>query len=113
MAATGVVAGSGALTDCISLWVLAARAPRDFFFFQAEDGIRDLTGVQTCVLPIFGAHSVVGRRLRNGLLLAASLLFYAWGEGAFVLGLCGSIAANYLFGRALDAPRRRTGVLAV
>src|SRR5688572_32111631 len=29
-----------------------------FFFFQAEDGIRDLTvtGVQTCALPIF-AHS--------------------------------------------------------
>src|SRR6266481_7746938 len=29
-----------------------------FFFFQAEDGIRDgtVTGVQTCALPIF-AHS--------------------------------------------------------
>src|SRR5690606_40945000 len=31
-----------------------------FFFFQAEDGIRDfhVTGVQTCALPIFdgGAH---------------------------------------------------------
>src|SRR2546430_6954106 len=28
-----------------------------FFFFQAEDGIRDLTvtGVQTCALPIFRA----------------------------------------------------------
>src|SRR3712207_8240714 len=27
----------------------------DFFFFQAEDGIRDIgvTGVQTCALPIF------------------------------------------------------------
>src|SRR3989440_7661619 len=27
----------------------------DFFFFQAEDGIRDLivTGVQTCALPIY------------------------------------------------------------
>src|SRR5687767_15582431 len=27
-----------------------------FFFFQAEDGIRDklVTGVQTCALPIFG-----------------------------------------------------------
>src|SRR5688572_13981785 len=39
-----------------------------FFFFQAEDGIRDLTvtGVQTCALPIFAwigpgaAPSVVG-----------------------------------------------------
>src|SRR6266576_626072 len=32
-----------------------ARSRMDFFFFQAEDGIRDLyvTGVQTCALPIF------------------------------------------------------------
>src|SRR3712207_7876241 len=30
-----------------------------FFFFQAEDGIRDIgvTGVQTCALPIFHAWS--------------------------------------------------------
>src|SRR3989441_1857514 len=30
-----------------------------FFFFQAEDGIRDklVTGVQTCALPIFGAEA--------------------------------------------------------
>ena len=29
-----------------------------FFFFQAEDGIRDykVTGVQTCALPIFLRH---------------------------------------------------------
>src|SRR5476649_2903275 len=29
-----------------------------FFFFQAEDGIRDhcVTGVQTCALPIFHGH---------------------------------------------------------
>ena len=28
-----------------------------FFFFQAEDGIRDykVTGVQTCALPILGS----------------------------------------------------------
>src|SRR2546428_5927663 len=34
---------------------------RAFFFFQAEDGIRDLivTGVQTCALPIY---RVVGHR---------------------------------------------------
>src|SRR5690606_40280222 len=31
----------------------------DFFFFQAEDGIRDfhVTGVQTCALPIYRACS--------------------------------------------------------
>src|ERR1035437_10480512 len=30
-----------------------------FFFFQAEDGIRDIgvTGVQTCALPIWGPRS--------------------------------------------------------
>src|SRR2546426_5920064 len=29
-----------------------------FFFFQAEDGIRDykVTGVQTCALPIYGSE---------------------------------------------------------
>src|SRR2546426_859797 len=32
-----------------------------FFFFQAEDGIRDykVTGVQTCALPIFDSSSFV------------------------------------------------------
>src|SRR5688572_32083400 len=34
-----------------------------FFFFQAEDGIRDLTvtGVQTCALPIFAFRRRVGQ----------------------------------------------------
>src|SRR5438874_4999448 len=34
-----------------------------FFFFQAEDGIRDLyvTGVQTCALPIFSGRDVLDR----------------------------------------------------
>src|SRR5690348_18318895 len=33
-----------------------------FFFFQAEDGIRDgrVTGVQTCALPIFVNHEIIG-----------------------------------------------------
>src|SRR3712207_6867152 len=33
---------------------------RHFFFFQAEDGIRDIgvTGVQTCALPIFWAFGM-------------------------------------------------------
>src|SRR5687768_18601374 len=35
-----------------------------FFFFQAEDGIRDVavTGVQTCALPIFRDGAPVGGR---------------------------------------------------
>src|SRR5712675_2474138 len=43
-----------------------------FFFFQAEDGIRDVavTGVQTCALPIFTQHSyrtaaVASRRMSS------------------------------------------------
>src|SRR5260221_3944163 len=44
-----------------------------FFFFQAEDGIRDhcVTGVQTCALPIYpaaslaAAHSDLSRLLRS------------------------------------------------
>src|SRR5690349_22328093 len=39
------------------------------FFFQAEDGIRDLyvTGVQTCALPISRASTTrAGRRLPSG-----------------------------------------------
>src|SRR5256885_5735619 len=37
-------------------WVRESNGVRKiFFFFQAEDGIRDykVTGVQTCALPIF------------------------------------------------------------
>src|SRR5256885_4809705 len=43
-----------------------------FFFFQAEDGIRDykVTGVQTCALPISGASGL----RETGRLRAASQL---------------------------------------
>src|SRR5260221_10739767 len=38
-----------------------------FFFFQAEDGIRDhcVTGVQTCALPICGGGGRRGSRRRH------------------------------------------------
>src|SRR5438445_2587810 len=43
---------------------IAVRVLFFFFFFQAEDGIRDIgvTGVQTCALPIFGEPSGSLRR---------------------------------------------------
>src|SRR2546430_6322510 len=43
--------------------MLVQQCSSFFFFFQAEDGIRDLTvtGVQTCALPIFGALSAGAR----------------------------------------------------
>src|SRR2546427_7800563 len=39
-----------------------------FFFFQAEDGIRDLTvtGVQTCALPILIFHRVIADFMIQG-----------------------------------------------
>lgn len=51
------------------------------------------------------------RRLRNTLLLVASLAFYAWGAGWIVVILIASIAANSVFGllveRAMDGGQRR------
>src|SRR5699024_11703236 len=42
------------LRPCARSYLLAERDHRPPFFFQAEDGIRDrnVTGVQTCALPI-------------------------------------------------------------
>src|SRR5215204_6499747 len=41
--------------------ILAKGGAQRFFFFQAEDGIRDhcVTGVQTCALPISCGASVI------------------------------------------------------
>src|SRR5206468_9303313 len=50
--------GIGMACDVMMLLIFCvAGAQCFFFFFQAEDGIRDLivTGVQTCALPIY-AH---------------------------------------------------------
>src|SRR5256886_11158975 len=53
---------------CTSLaWCLTVlRVLICFFFFQAEDGIRDLTvtGVQTCALPISRGRANQGNLLR-------------------------------------------------
>src|SRR3712207_8719399 len=49
-----------------------------FFFFQAEDGIRDIgvTGVQTCALPIYTALLIdpnnIDAILNKGYILAAA-----------------------------------------
>src|SRR2546430_5955812 len=43
------------LSEVITMYSLGVVLESFFFFFQAEDGIRDLTvtGVQTCALPIW------------------------------------------------------------
>src|SRR5258708_29329374 len=50
-----------ALRALYDIVVLIAGDVIDFFFFQAEDGIRDdlVTGVQTCALPI-SRHAEAG-----------------------------------------------------
>src|SRR5256885_8810499 len=42
-------------------------SPIIFFFFQAEDGIRDykVTGVQTCALPIYSAGKYASATARH------------------------------------------------
>lgn len=42
-------------------------------------------------------YFIAKERYRNYILLAASLLFYTYGEPAFVFVMIGSIAANYIF----------------
>ena len=68
-------------------------------------------------LPILlGLYFVVRRDARNVLLCAASLLFYCWGEGGYVLVLLFCIAFNYGMGLWLDrasGTRTSGAVLAV
>jgi alginate O-acetyltransferase complex protein AlgI len=51
------------------------------------------------------AYWLIPRRGRNALLLIASLVFYAWGAGAFILGLLLSMAFNYVVGLRLERAR--------
>jgi len=54
------------------------------------------------VLLLYG---LVGKKWKNILLLLASLLFYAWGEGVYLLLMLASICINYLSGRLIHAYR--------
>src|SRR3989449_11674354 len=82
-----------------------------FFFFQAEDGIRDVavTGVQTCALPISAPRSVsLGTggaqqfvaygRLNNGDSVAVNVTWSAQGGTIASSGLytAGSIPGGYV-----------------
>src|SRR5437867_5000279 len=64
---------------CVAVDVLYANDFRlYFFFFQAEDGIRDrtVTGVQTCALPI--SALTVGERAAAAAVRAVGVP-YRWG----------------------------------
>ncbi len=67
-------------------------------------------------LPILvSLYFLVPRGLRNPVLLLASLIFYAWGEGLYVLVMLAIIAVNYALGRLQDqaeGARLRRAILA-
>ncbi len=54
---------------------------------------------------VLASHLLVPARWRNAHLLAASLLFYAWGEVWVVLALLGSILGNHALGLAVARTR--------
>src|SRR5256885_8646449 len=81
-----------------------------FFFFQAEDGIRDykVTGVQTCALPILLHHvfgEVYGKRGAWGHAIG--------GMGAITQAMARAATARGEIGRASCRGRGEISVVAV
>ena len=60
-------------------------------------------------LPVvFALHTAVpSLKVKNGLLIIASLLFYAFGEPVYVLLMIASAVMNYLFALAIDKTRAK------
>ncbi len=58
-------------------------------------------------------YRILPEKLRNGLLLVASLIFYAWGEPVYVLLMMFSITFNYFMGRKLEQVDGRNLILAI
>src|SRR5215813_12029716 len=58
-----------------------------FFFFQAEDGIRDadVTGVQTCALPIYAGGRAASRSIVGYRSTAFGLARSGWAPEAYAL----------------------------
>ena len=59
-----------------------------------------------CLLYLIG-NQVDNKRggyaFRNSILIAFSLIFYAWGEPSYVFLMLFSVLVNYLFGLKIDA----------
>lgn len=53
---------------------------------------------------VLGLYLLGGKRLRNVILFAASIFFYAWGEPFHFGLLLASIGLNYIFGLLIDTP---------
>src|SRR6266496_1037156 len=76
-----------------------------FFFFQAEDGIRDLyvTGVQTCALPICAVE--VPPQITRLVQLVEQV------EGDYPVGLIGKVGADLLDQMLAQGARPRRGLV--
>ena len=56
---------------------------------------------------VFGLYHILpGARAKNALLIAASLLFYAWGEPVYILLMILSVLVNWLAGRWIGSARK-------
>ena len=56
---------------------------------------------------VFGLYHILpGTRAKNALLIAASLLFYAWGEPVYILLMILSVLVNWLAGRWIGSARK-------
>lgn len=59
-------------------------------------------------LPVvFILYYLVNDKLKNFVLLLASLFFYAWGEPIYIFLMIGSIAANYIFGLKVSSNNKK------
>lgn len=66
-------------------------------------------------LPVFIAlyYAVKNQSYKNYLILAASLFFYAWGEGFYLLLLIGSVIGNHFFAQIIDKAETKKLGLAI
>ena len=76
-----------------------------------------LTFLFIFLMPVVLLHRFAPVYLRNGILLAASLLFYAWGEPVYIVVMLFSSLVDYFAGRFMDRydsdNKKRTGALLV
>src|SRR5205823_8612857 len=84
-----------------------SRALFFFFFFQAEDGIRDklVTGVQTCALPISVTRALVGE-VRVALALRARVVHVDQPARAYGVGERAPRGERHVLERAALLERR-------
>ena len=56
-------------------------------------------------------YYLIPRKGRNAVLLFFSVIFYAWGEPVYVLGILASVVVNFIFGLRLEKHKSK-GLLA-